>query len=279
MGGERRGGGGHPKEASGQRRRTGKRGRAKDGGGWWQREKRRGKWGRRQAARMSFSRHGPGGRPDTYLALSPVSFLSISGQRWWARGRRGERRPQVARVTPRARSLFCSPQGLSPAPPARPSQLEGSFPPGGADLGTWGTLRPRPSPKEWRDKGGAREGAGGDLVSDPSPTARPPPPRRPGSAGPPVPPSPQGLKAAAGEVGGAEIRGKRSAGPGMKAERAGESRAELASLAHSLAGSRPPSAPPPPPATGSDHGSSSPSAPAPLGWRVRRRAGPRNVRP
>lgn len=53
--------------------------------------------------------------------------------------------------------------------------------------------------------------AGGDLVSDPSPTLRPPPPRGPGRAGPLVLPSPQGLKAAAGEVGGAAKSGEKGA--------------------------------------------------------------------
>lgn len=69
------------KKASGRRGRTGKRPKAKDGGGWWwwwREAAGRGYWGRRAAAKIHFARPRPGGRPDTYLALSPVPFFPLS---------------------------------------------------------------------------------------------------------------------------------------------------------------------------------------------------------
>ena len=89
-------------------------------------------------------------------------------------------------VTPAPAPPLCPPppRGLGRrAFPAGPSQLEGSFPRRAAGLRPWETLRPRPSSKKWRDKGGAREGAGGDLVSDPAPTPLPPPRRGPSQQG------------------------------------------------------------------------------------------------
>lgn len=83
------------------------------------------------------------------------------------------------------------------------------------------------------------------MIPPPFPPPSTPPPREPVQARPPVGPSPQGLKADTGEVGGAASWGKRGAGPRLQAVRAGESRAELASLASSLvAGFQAPARPP-----------------------------------
>lgn len=127
--------------------------------------------------------------------------------------------------------------------PAKPRQLKGSFPLDGAGPRTWETLLPGPSPQQCRDQGGAREGAGCHLDSD---SLRPPPPRWPGPARPLVRQSPQGLKAATGEVGGAANSGKRSAGPRMKAESAvSHGRSCPRSLARLLARLLPPALRPP----------------------------------
>lgn len=109
--------------------------------------------------------------------------------------------------------------------PAELSQLEGSTPLDGAGPRTWETLRPGPSPQQWRGQGGAREGAECDLVRDQPPYPRPPA-LYPGPG--PLRPSPQGLKAAAGEVGGAVNSGKKERRAEDEGRERGESRAELA---------------------------------------------------
>lgn len=215
------------------------------GAGW------RGGQGRRAAAQIISHGLGlDGDRTHTWRAVLLPPLLSVPRQRSRAEGRRGQGRPKVAQDHPRARPLSGPPPppprvGASPASPAQPNQLRGSFLPRGAGLGAR-RHSARPLARDREGRGGAREVAGGDLDSDPSPVPCPPPPRRPGPAEPPVPPSPQGLRRPQVRWAGLRFRGKRSGEPGMKAERAGESRAELASLARSLAGSRPPSAPPPP---------------------------------
>lgn len=94
-------------------------------------------WSRREAA-GGMVKEGSGqdqlltaqawGRPDTYSALNPVSFLSVlwqlclAGVGGWVEGRRGKRRPRVTRYHPQDPPPPPFPQGLSPAcPPNRAS--------------------------------------------------------------------------------------------------------------------------------------------------------------
>lgn len=163
-----------------QRGRPLKREGKKDREGWWWREAARGAGV--EAGQATGGRgNGEGGQPrqishglsleanwtHTWRSMLFPSFLPVPGQR--CPSREGGSRAieatkgcclRVALYHPQDLPPYPFPPGLSSASSDRPSQLEGSFPPGGAGLRTWESPHPGPSPWEWRGPGRS-EGAGG----------------------------------------------------------------------------------------------------------------------